>query len=301
MPLKWFKKNQKKVGGQTKTSTRQTMWQNLLLGLLLSMGIAGAAYAKQALSKSGVLGAILVGTLIFGLGGWVWGLVLITFFVASSGLSRFKDREKAAAAEKFDKGHQRDFWQAIANGGPGALMALGAVVWPSELWWFAFLGAIATATADTWATELGVLSRSTPRLITSGAKVAPGTSGGITLVGTLAAFSGAAFIGLAGWGFSWAFALSTAPVSLAANVVTASLGGLGGAMVDSLLGATVQLLYVCPVCGTDTEQAHHRVCGSTPTEYLRGWQWLNNDAVNLVSSFAGAGLAVLLAMGLGLG
>ncbi len=57
---------------------------------------------------------------------------------------------------------------------------------------------MAAVTADTWATELGVLAAQPPRLITTGRRVAPGASGGVTPAGTLAALAGAGFIGVVG-------------------------------------------------------------------------------------------------------
>ena len=141
----------------------------LLVGLLLSLLIGWLAYRRGSLTRSGWLGAVLTGTLTFGFGGFGWGAVLITFFVTSTLLSRFKQRYKEqVAGEKFEKGGRRDLMQALANGGLGALLAVvyglggeaGAVL-------AAFAGALATVTADTWATELGVLNRSAPRLVTT--------------------------------------------------------------------------------------------------------------------------------------
>ena len=94
-----------------------------------------------------MVSAILVGTLIFGLGGWLWGVLLVAFFVSSSLLSRFKDQEKAALAEKFAKGHQRDMGQVLANGGLGAVIAVLAALYPNPLWLAAFVGAMATVNA----------------------------------------------------------------------------------------------------------------------------------------------------------
>ena len=87
----------------------------LALGVILSGLIAGLGYRKHALAASGVLGAMLIGTIIFGLGGWVWGMVLITFFVLSSGLSAYKKAVKQTLAEKFEKGARRDLGQTLAQ------------------------------------------------------------------------------------------------------------------------------------------------------------------------------------------
>ena len=106
------------------------------------------------------------------------------FFVTSSLLSHFKETEKQEAAEKFDKGHQRDFYQTLANGGVGALLALLNGLFPSPAWYAMFTGAMAAVTADTWATELGALSKQPPRLLTTGEVVEVGTSGGVSLLGT---------------------------------------------------------------------------------------------------------------------
>ena len=75
------------------------------------------------------------------------------------------------------------------------------------------------------------------------------------------------------WRHAWAI-----PAALAS--------GLAGSLVDSLLGASVQAIYFCPACAKETEKTTHG-CG-TPTQHRRGWRWLNNDAVNFVSSLIGA-------------
>ena len=165
-------------------------------GFVLSTLIAWGGYQKRSLSRSGVAGAIILGTLIFGLGGWVWGLTLITFFISSSALSHYKTATKAHLAEKFAKGHRRDLGQTLANGGAGALMAIAYALWSEPVFFAAYLGAMATVNADTWATELGVLNPTPPRLITTGRVVEVGASGGVSRLGTLATAAGALTIGL---------------------------------------------------------------------------------------------------------
>jgi uncharacterized protein (TIGR00297 family) len=257
----------------------------LLLGLLFSSGIALIAYQRRSLDKSGVVGAIASGTSIFGMGGWSWGLSLIYFFVSSSLLSHFRQRDKAsAAADKFSKGSQRDLGQAAANGGLATLFAiiygLARSSRTRRLAQAGFIGALATANADTWATELGVLSVSKPRLITTGRPVAPGTSGGITLLGIAASALGAYSLGFFFWAWQ-GFRKSLAPAPLVALI-----SGMAGSFFDSLLGATLQAMYYCPVCETETERRIHR-CG-TPTIPLRGIAWMNNDVVNLLATACGS-------------
>jgi uncharacterized membrane protein len=74
------------------------------------------------------------------------------------------------------------------------------------------------------------------------------------------------------------------------------MAGVVGSAVDSLLGATIQGIYLCDVCAKETEAPIHR-CGQ-PTRHLRGWIWLDNDVVNFLASGVGAALAVGLFLAL---
>jgi uncharacterized protein (TIGR00297 family) len=277
------------------------------LGFIISAAIGWAAYKRKALSPSGVLGAILTGTAIFGFGGWTWGLLLITFFILASLLSKYKEATKANLAEKFAKGSRRDLAQALANGGAGALIAIAYLFIRHPLLWFAFVGAMATVNADTWATELGVLSKRPPRLITTGKLVEVGTSGGVSLQGTLATLAGGAAIGLAGALFLYAESLIRYTPHLLLHPLScliypencvllpliAAVAGLAGSLCDSLLGATVQAIYYSSSREKETEKIIDP--DGTPNILLRGWRWLNNDWVNFISSVVGAALAATLA------
>lgn len=265
------------------------------LGLLLSSLVGGLAYWRRSLTVSGWFGAIFVGTLTFGFAGWAWGLTLIAFFVSSSLLSRYKEAVKERrAAEKFAKGGRRDIGQVLANGGLAALCAVAYALFgqPAAIL-AAFVGLMATVTADTWATELGVLSSRRPRLVTTWREVEPGTSGAVSLTGTTAALAGSLLIGVG----LWILLLLEAGPASPWLVAVALVGGLGGALVDSLLGATVQAIFAYRD-GRETERrfAHD----GTPTTFVRGWPWLNNDLVNLLSSIVGALLAVAAALLVGL-
>lgn len=251
-------------------------------GLALSLAIGAAAYRRGSLTRGGWLGAVITGTSTFGFGGWSWGLTLIAFFVSSSLLSHFRQSYKQrVVGEKFEKGGRRDFWQALANGGVGGLLALlYALGGEPPLLLAAFAGVMATVNADTWATELGVLNRRPPRLITTLRPVPPGTSGGVSPLGLLATLAGAALVGAVLSGVLLAERGLWQPGLLLA----ALLGGLAGSLFDSLLGATLQALYRT-ADGEETERTHDR--SGAPNQPLRGLAWMNNDLVNLISSLAG--------------
>jgi uncharacterized protein (TIGR00297 family) len=261
-----------------------SMLSQLLSASILSLLVVVVAWWRRSLSHSGAVAALLVGIFTFGLGGWAWGALLALFFVTSTLLSHYKEGKKRAVAEKFEKGSRRDMGQVLANGGLGALVALLSFVVPSAAWFPFFVGVMATVTADTWATELGTLAHRPPRMITSGRAVEVGTSGAISALGTAVSLAGGLLIGL------------TAGVLSDLTVVTAlaigGVAGLSGSLFDSFLGATLQQIFYCDQCGKETERTLHR-CGR-PTRPLRGYAWLNNDMVNLLSSVVGGSTALML-------
>jgi uncharacterized protein (TIGR00297 family) len=199
-------------------------------------------------------------------------------------LSLFKVR-KESLAEKFSKGHQRDLGQVLANGGIGTFLAIVFLIFNGDLWtWFAFVGAMAAVNADTWATEIGILNPTNPRLITNWKAVKPGTSGGVSATGILASFAGSSLIGIIGAVFT--------PADEAWIVFLAAvLGGMVGSIFDSFLGATVQAIYYCPLCKTETERHPQHTCSSL-THQIHGWSWLNNDLVNFFASMIGAVISI---------
>jgi uncharacterized protein (TIGR00297 family) len=193
-----------------------------LPGLLFSTGVGLFAYRRRSLSRSGVAGAMATGSVTVGMGGWAWGLSLIYFFASSSLLSHFRSHDKErTAADKFSKGSQRDILQVMANGGVATALSLAHGLTGSQptqaLLQAGYTGALATANGDTWATELGVLNTHQPRLITTGKPVAPGTSGGITLLGTCASAAGGLSLGIVFWLLEKAEAALARPLHLFAQ------------------------------------------------------------------------------------
>ena len=253
----------------------------MIAGALAAALVAYAARKMRTLSTNGAIAGALAGTVAIA-AGWSWGLLLLTHFTAASVLSKLGERRKAElVGSVIEKGGERDAGQILANGGVYTISALAFLVSPSAIWYAVGAGALAASAADTWATEVGMLARSEPVSIISGRRVPPGTSGGITLIGTLACVAGALFIGAGATLARW-------PVSFAAVV----LGGLAGALADSVLGGTVQARRWCDLCSKPTERQVHS-CG-TPTRHAQGLELFDNDAVNAVCSGVGALVALLL-------
>ena len=267
----------------------------LLFGFILAILIAFLAYKAHSLNKSGALAAAFTGTIIFGIGGWQWAILLLTFFITSSVLSRSFKKRKQGLDEKFSKGHERDAGQVFGNGGLATAFAALHFFFPNEIWtWLGFAAALAAVNADTWGTELGVLNPHPPRMITDLRKVVEkGTSGGISLIGTFASLAGSALIGI----LAASLHPTTDSVSTGLNTslsifIIVTLAGLAGSLFDSFLGATVQAMYFCPKDNKETEKHPLHTCG-TPTTQIRGWSWLNNDCVNFACGAFGMVVAII--------
>ncbi|GAB7386229.1 DUF92 domain-containing protein [Bacillaceae bacterium] len=260
-------------------------------GLAFSFTISYAAYRKRSFSFSGMTVATGMGTLLFALGDLRWYGLMIAFFLSSSMLTHYKKEQKAPFAAIFDKTGERDGWQVLANGGvPLLLLLISRASGEPALLYAMYTGAIAAVNSDTWATEVGLLRGKRPVSILTFRPVPPGSSGGVSAWGVGAAVAGAVFIGLCSWIFGL-FSESSA-FSFPELLAFALCGGVGGAWLDSFLGATVQRMNKCLCCGAVTEKVRH--CGAA-TEICRGIPWMNNDLVNASASLAGALAAGIIA------
>lgn len=263
---------------------------DVLLGLGSGAIICWLGYRGGLLSWSGGVAVLVVCVFTFLLGGWVWGVLPVLSFIGSIAWSRYRAGYKSGLSDRFAAGAKQGWQQILGRTGWAmALVALHRLVGDQKDVYIAFVGALATASADLWSTEVGVLSPHPPRLITTGRRVLAGTPGGISVLGMVASFGGAWLIGLTGL-------LTNAIVAWVDNAapdrallwlpLAAMLGGTVGSLADSLLGAAAQGIYFCEQCGQRTERAIHR-CGGRAAP-IRGWPWLTNEGVNFVSSVVGA-------------
>ncbi|MFX0151882.1 MAG: DUF92 domain-containing protein, partial [Candidatus Hodarchaeota archaeon] len=241
-----------------------------------------------------------LGIIFFIIQPFFW-LAMIVFFFSSSLLSKFRVQEKSQVTMDFEKGStKRDAIQVIANGFIPFLFVCGYAIFeilpnilesevlihnPYSPFFISVFTAFAVHNADTWATEIGILSKRTPRIITNlNLKVPPGTSGGVTTDGFLASILGGLLLAVVFLGATILLSPSMILIDrIIASTILIIVGGFIGSILDSIEGATIQGIFYCNHCNKETESNPHPRCGSKTT-LKRGNIWINNDFVNLTSA-----------------
>jgi uncharacterized protein (TIGR00297 family) len=258
----------------------------------IAVGIAWLAYHLRFLTRSGAFAASIVGIAVFAGTGTRGSLTLMSYFVTSSLLGRLP-RGRAPAQQR---GNQRDAVQVFANGGIPAILASVQFAKGTSIFSaleVAFASAVAAATADTWATEIGGRYGANPRSIVTGRHVSPGTSGGVSVVGLGAAAAGSVMVAATAISGNSGHKLKTSQFS---SFVATSTAGIAGSLADSLAGATFQEVRFCGCCLLSTEHLVHD-CGNK-TRLVRGVPGWNNDVTNVVGILSGVivgiGMAKLL-------
>ena len=249
---------------------------HLLFWVITSAIVFYGAYKFKSLSKSGVLSAYVMGIIIFGTGGFMWIVPILTFFVLSSALSKLPKTENT-----LQKYPRRDIIQVIANGGAATIISVINFYYPNNHLFIVYLAAIAAATADTWASEIGLLSPWNPIHITKLKTVVKGTSGGISLQGTLGSVLGATLIGITG-------IILGLPASLLGIII---ITGTAGSLVDSLIGGSIQANFQCTECNNFTEKRKH--C-NLPSKHVSGLYIVDNDMVNFLNTISGIIIVLIL-------
>ena len=236
----------------------------LVAGFGFSLIASSFAYYLRSLNFDGLITAVLSGTMIYAASPVLF-LALLGFLVSSSLLGKF-----AIHDERFQKKGERNSTQVLSNAFAAALAGFLIMMGADALVFG--IAAISAAAADTWATEIGSLSKKRPRMITTLKLVEKGKSGGVTSLGLFGSLIAGLFI-----------FLITAPFYGLTYFFPAIVGGAFGSLMDSLLGATVQAIHKCRVCNKATENIEH--CGKS-TKLENGFWWINNDMVNLIASLS---------------
>ncbi len=201
----------------------------ITVALVLSVLCAYIAFIINWLTLDGVFSAILFGIIAFGLAGLTGALIALAFFISSSLISKDMISEESLLDKKF----RRDGIQVWSN---GFWFALWIIVWfltKEKVFLIAGVAGMASATSDTWASEIGThYTKGKTWLVSNFEKVNPGTDGGISILGTIASLSGAMFIAIIFW-------LLDRDVTFATGAIV-MMAGLLGSLIDSWIGATLQ-------------------------------------------------------------
>ena len=242
------------------------IWRVVIIFIVLGLMVI-VARKKKFLTPSGTIGAVVVGLIVFYIGG-ISGFVLLLFFFLSSSIISRVSRQNEYIAQKTN---ERDLMQVVANGLPAALSLILYRISPyPEAFLAAFAAAVAEAQADTFSGEIGKLSHSDPVSIITFTRVPKGLSGGVTVLGLVAGAMSAFLIAL--------LFMGTFGCSISQLLIIASSGFLGSVL-DSFLGATLQVQYRRKD-GSITEKEEEN--GEANTR-ARGIKWMDNDMVNLLS------------------
>lgn len=278
------------------------MWDAGYIAATVACNLAIVWYSirRKSLTTSGLVAAFCVGmvTMLCSVPHMV---TLLFFFVSSSRLTKVGAARKTKIEDGYSVTHGRTAIQVLSNGGFPTLVA-GMRVWFAYAYGYthdphvaliamdvAFVGAYATCCGDTWASELGILSPTKPRLITTMKTVPPGTNGGLTGVGLAASAAGGFCTGLA-YFVSAALTDHSTAAAWWGMLVVGTVGGFVGSLIDSLLGATMQesrlnekgqIMEDVRVTVTN----HGRKAAHEST-HVAGYDMLDNHQVNLVSSVA---------------
>ncbi len=203
---------------------------NLIAAAILAFSFGYFAYRARAMDLSGLFSGALIGLLLIVFADVRWFVILLVFFALGAGTTRYRFDYKRRIGVEEEKSGVRGYRNVFANGIVAAAAAVlyGVTLHPACV--ALFLGAVATAAADTVASEIGVTGKR-PYLITTFERVRAGTNGGVTLIGEAAAGLAALVIGLV------AFLLGVADPAMLIVTVAA---GLVGTNVDSVIGAVFE-------------------------------------------------------------
>ncbi|MHA1993760.1 MAG: DUF92 domain-containing protein [Candidatus Hodarchaeales archaeon] len=260
---------------------------------------------KLLTMPGGIITGASIAIMIYIISPFLW-CALLLFFLTSSILSKQSTPQKRIITSEFSKDSTRDSIQVLSNSFPalffGILFLLFdffpfienyktfSILINSPLIFAAF-ATITTHNSDTWMTEIGIKASSLPRLITNLKKYVPkGTSGGVTLKGTIAGLTGSIIISLI-YIIQAVLYFKINIFQVISQAILLILVGTLGGLIDSFEGATIQGLYYCEHCHKETERQMHR-CGNT-TKFMKGYRQITNDIVNISSAFVSGILAVI--------
>ena len=236
--------------------------QGWLIAIALNtiLGAIALLLPRKVLTTAGICHAWALGITIWGCLGWQGYVVILSYLIVGSGVTRIgkEIKEAKGIAEKGDGARgPENLWGSAAT---GAVCAIGQAIAPNPIWLLAYVASLATKLSDTSASEIGKAYGKSTFLITTLKPVPAGTEGAISLEGTIAGIVGSLFMAAIGW----AVGLLASPWDLLWCAIAAFIA----TNIESLIGATLQEKY----------------------------DWLTNELVNGINTTIGAAIVALIAV-----
>lgn len=255
----------------------------VMFSLNIALLILIIAFYFKAITFSGLIAAAVLGTLLFLFGGWISFTALVLFFILGSVISKIGKSIKADAEKLHERRGARSVVQVAANGLPSLIFATIYYYAGIESCLLATVMCFAATTADTFSSEIGMLSKKTPRSILTLKPVQRGISGGFT------------FLGLSG-GLFGAMIISILTISRFGMIgmVTTTVAGLLSSILDSVLGAAFQAKYQIQASNGNMLLTERKDVNEVSLKLVRGLRWVNNDVVNFVSVLITGGILTFL-------
>lgn len=233
-----------------------------IIAVVLFMGLVSfLLYRTGILTRNGSLASHLLGVYIFGLLGIEWGIPVAFFFLTSVVFTRIN----GLVNRKLNISGNRNLWQVMANIIVGIVFTILFLVSSREIFIYLFISALAAVTADTWASEIGPVFQRKCFSLSGWRTAEAGISGGVSVAGTLASFSGSLLLSLVAW-------IGFFPVIDIQRILMLAFAGFLASFVDSFLGAFLE---------TRLDELNYFKKRSAP-----GSESVSpNDVVNLMASF----------------
>ncbi|OIP79011.1 MAG: TIGR00297 family protein [Oscillatoriales cyanobacterium CG2_30_44_21] len=234
--------------------------QEWLIAIALNtiLGAIALLLPRKVLTTTGIYHAWALGIIVWGCIGWQGYLVILSYLIVGSGVTRIgkEIKEAKGIAEKRDGARgPENLWGSAAT---GAICAIGQAIAPNPLWLVGYVASLSTKLADTTASEIGKAYGKTTFLITTFQPVPAGTEGAVSLEGTLGGVLGSLIMAVIGWGVG----LLASPW----QILWCAIAAFIATNIESLIGATLQEKY----------------------------DWLTNELVNGINTTIGAAIAMLI-------
>lgn len=206
----------------------------LFIYMIISTMILATAYKVKSITPDGIVAAFLTAITLYALGGpWI-GISLLVFFILGSGVSKLKNQEKIQSELLQEDSGPRNWKQVLSNSLPACILVWLAYIYPEkEYLLLPAFAVFSAAAADTFSSEIGMMTKGRVFNILNGKPMASGLSGGVSFMGLGAGILGSILLSV--------FALPQ--FGLIGMVIIAILGFIGTIM-DSIIGVVLQRKYI---------------------------------------------------------